>query len=380
MPLIFVSYRRDDSASIVGRLADKLWEEFGSRQVFMDVDAIPLGMDFRNVLEEAVRKAEVMLVLIGPNWVSSFDHDGLRRLDNPNDFVRMEIEYALRANLRVIPVMLEHAHMPRAEELPLSLRQLTRRHGLSLSSTSFRRDCESIINTLREGTALSPAAIPSSLPLPPALASIAGELVHSTQPPARTAHWKLMLLSKFASLLGLQSAVTGPDLGSAHPAVPAAPSHFALSSVDTLTNTRDEVFMSYSRDDTPVMRKVREWLGRSEISVWTDEKLVPGTPSWKKAVEIAIESSNCFIILLTPNAKKSNIVEMELTYALAQERIILPVLAVGTNRTAVPLDIINRQWTDIRDEFETGMTRLAEAIITYRSATSAGLSSAALIR
>lgn len=115
------------------------------------------------------------------------------------------------------------------------------------------------------------------------------------------------------------------------------------------------------------MQRVRRRLANNDILVWTDDNLELGTPSWKKAIQWAIETSPCFIILLTPNAKQSDVVEMELGYALAQERVILPVLAGGTNRTSVPLEIINRQWTDIREEFEAGMARLVQAVNTHRS-------------
>jgi hypothetical protein len=117
------------------------------------------------------------------------------------------------------------------------------------------------------------------------------------------------------------------------------------------------------------MEKVHERLAISEISVWTDKQLRPGTPSWPKSIQSAIEKCPLFIILLTPSAKASDAVTTELAYALAHNRIILPILAEGDDKTAVPLQIITRQWTDIRDEFELGMTGLVEAIQTYRSST-----------
>ena len=105
-------------------LAEKLYNEFGNQHVFMDIDGIPMGMDFRNVLEVAVRKADVMLVLIGPTWLTSHSEDG-RRLDDPNDFVTMEIEYALRADVPVVPVLIDQATMLQPGQLPASLRQLS---------------------------------------------------------------------------------------------------------------------------------------------------------------------------------------------------------------------------------------------------------------
>jgi hypothetical protein len=331
-------------------LAEKLYKEFGKQHVFMDVDAIPMGMDFRNVLEVAVRKADVMLVLIGPTWLTSRSEDG-RRLDNPNDFVRMEIEYALRADVPVVPVLIDEAAMPQPGQLPESLRQLAYRLAISLSAASLQADFQGLLQFLRRSLSQLRPSVPG---LP---SSLSGR--------APTAHWKLRLLSWLATLLGVRPAPNERESN-----------NLREETVVQLASTRPtpktaagdgEVFMSYARDDTSLMQRVRERLTRSEISVWTDDKLEPGTASWKKAIELAIEKSPCFIILLTPNAKNSSVVEMELGYALAQERIILPILAGGTNRTAVPMEIINRQWTDIREEFEVGMARLIQAVTAYRS-------------
>jgi hypothetical protein len=351
MPNIFISYRRDDAPDFAMRLRDRLDREFGRDRIFMDVDDIPVGMDFRNVLELALRNIDVMVVLIGPHWLTSGTERGQRRLDDPNDFVRMEIEYALRADVHVVPVLMGDAKMPRSQELPPALRQLPYRLAVAVSHASFDRDVRLLFSALREPAESAQTAERISEPT-------------NVVPPS----WKLVLLSKVASLLGIPSAPQAPkfdkiqqvSIQTVKSTVPARP-------LRPNTNQHD-AFMSYSRDDATIMQKVRHRLARSEISVWTDDRLDPGTPSWKKAVQSAIENAPCFIILLTPSAKQSHTVEMELGYALAHERIVLPILANGTNRTAVPFEIINRQWTDIRQEFEVGMTRLVEAIMTYRSA------------
>ena len=93
---VFISYRRDDSAGQAGRIQDRLEREFGRDLLFMDVDAIPLGMNFVKVLHEEVAKCGVLLAVIGPNWLELRDEAGNRRLDNPNDFVRIEIAASTR--------------------------------------------------------------------------------------------------------------------------------------------------------------------------------------------------------------------------------------------------------------------------------------------
>src|SRR5688500_12486113 len=109
MPKIFISYRRADSRAHTGRLYDRLVATFGEASVFMDVNNnnIPLGRDFRDVLRESVAECDVLLALIGRSWLTIVDENGARRIDNPNYFVRIEIESALqRTDCLVIPVIL----------------------------------------------------------------------------------------------------------------------------------------------------------------------------------------------------------------------------------------------------------------------------------
>src|SRR5262245_47821980 len=109
---IFISYRRDDSAGHAGRVMDRLEQEFGRDYLFMDVDSIPLGTDFVRILREEVAKCTVLLAVIGPRWSEVRDEDGTPRLNNPNDFVRIEIAAALQRNISVIPILLDGAKIP----------------------------------------------------------------------------------------------------------------------------------------------------------------------------------------------------------------------------------------------------------------------------
>ncbi|MFI0400863.1 MAG: toll/interleukin-1 receptor domain-containing protein [Thiolinea sp.] len=134
MPRIFISYRRDDSGYIAGMLAERLEAVFGSDSVFIDVDAIPLGVDFREYLNQAVAKSELMLALMGNEWLNVKNAQGLRRLDDPADFVRIEIEAALKRQIPVVPVLLEQARMPLEAELPPSLQPLAFRNAAEIRS------------------------------------------------------------------------------------------------------------------------------------------------------------------------------------------------------------------------------------------------------
>lgn len=128
MPTIFISYRREDSVASAGRIHDKLVPRFGQKSVFMDVDAIPFGVDFRQHIADAVAKCDVLLALIGEQWLT-VSQNGQRRLDDPRDFVRIEIEAALQRGIPVIPVLLGGTAMPTADKLPAALAELSYRNA-----------------------------------------------------------------------------------------------------------------------------------------------------------------------------------------------------------------------------------------------------------
>ena len=146
---IFISYRRDDSAGHAGRVMDRLEHEFGRDHLFMDVDSIPLGMDFVKILREEVGKCDVLLAVIGPRWFDARDDDGNRRLDIPNDFVRIEIAAALQRNISVIPILLDGARIPKADQLPDDLKGLASRNGLDVRHASFRSDVDRLIRSIK---------------------------------------------------------------------------------------------------------------------------------------------------------------------------------------------------------------------------------------
>ena len=145
---IFINYRRGDDPGYAGRLCDQLREAFGTNQVFMDAQDIAPGDDFVKVLTDQVSSCDVLLVVIGKTWTKAKDADGERRLDNPQDFVRIEIEAALRLGKRVVPVLVNRAEMPTAEQLPESLRALVRRNAVRLTHERFNSDVQGLISDL----------------------------------------------------------------------------------------------------------------------------------------------------------------------------------------------------------------------------------------
>lgn len=148
MSKIFISYRREDTAPYAGRLCDKLREYFGKDNVFMDIDTIRPGVDFVDELAGAIGSCDAFISVIGDQWLSITDESGNRRLDNKNDYIRMETASALSRNILVIPVLVEGANMPKAEDLPEDLKQLARRQAHELSDKRWDYDTKQLISAL----------------------------------------------------------------------------------------------------------------------------------------------------------------------------------------------------------------------------------------
>ncbi|MEM8810654.1 MAG: toll/interleukin-1 receptor domain-containing protein [Cyanobacteria bacterium P01_G01_bin.38] len=148
---IFISYRRSDSIHEAGRIYDKLAGVFGPAHVFKDVDDIPYGADFVTYLEQAVAQCDVLISLIGKSWLEVTDAQGRRRLDDPHDFVRIEIASALTRDILVLPVLLNGATMPSAGRLPENLQALARRNAAQVRhDPDFHSDMERVIDDLED--------------------------------------------------------------------------------------------------------------------------------------------------------------------------------------------------------------------------------------
>jgi tetratricopeptide (TPR) repeat protein len=167
---IFINYRRDDSIGMAGRLHDRLAQVFGRENIFMDVDNIPVGEDFVAHLNNQVAACDVVLAVIGPAWLKK-DKSGRRRLNEPGDWVAIEIAAALTRNIRVIPILVDGARMPRESDLPDSVRPLARRQAAEVRHAHFGKDAEALVERMREALAadakLRKAAAAPAAPKPP---------------------------------------------------------------------------------------------------------------------------------------------------------------------------------------------------------------------
>ena len=200
---VFISYRRDDAQGEARHLFDDLKRHFGADRIFMDVTTIRPGEDFRKVIDSAVASCDVLVALIGKEWAKSVDAAGKRRLDNGKDFVRFETAAALKRDVRVIPVLVQGASMPEADELPEDLKPLAYRNALELSHTRWDFDVRVLIETLDRlvaspsGTPDQPAPDGSGAP-PPASGG------HSASTPSR-----VLTTGPIAVLCGVNTLLLG---------------------------------------------------------------------------------------------------------------------------------------------------------------------------
>ena len=182
---VFINYRRDDAKSEAGRLFDWLSHYFGKGQIFMDVSgSIEPGLEFDRVIDNAVGSCDALIVIIGKQWVTVRDENGKRRLDDPHDFVRLEIGAALKRDIRVIPVLVQGAAMPAESDLPDDLKRLAKRQATEISDNRWEYDTGQLVKVLEKaGVRPQPAQTTVSaehatpLPAQPAKKKMSGKAI-----------------------------------------------------------------------------------------------------------------------------------------------------------------------------------------------------------
>jgi hypothetical protein len=206
-PRVFINYRREDSPGSAGRLYDHLAEEIPAEHLFMDVDAIAPGVDFVNEIERAVKSCDVLLVIIGRSWLTAVDRQGKRRLDDPDDFVRLEIATALKHDVRLIPVLVDGATMPAVGDIPRDIQALVRRNAVEISHQRFATDSRHLAHALLAGEAapkpghergLAPAAAARPLVVP------SGGIPHAPVP-----MWRALAVSATVFAILSSGAIAG---------------------------------------------------------------------------------------------------------------------------------------------------------------------------
>lgn len=225
---VFISYRREDTRHLAGRLHDRIVTHLRKVRVFMDVDTISPGDDFSEAITRAVSSCRVLVALIGTQWLSIADPKGRRRLDNQNDWVRKEIGVALARGIRVIPVLVDGASMPSADELPADLVPLTDRNAVRIDHETFAADADALISAIeRDLAAQDEPTVPTLRARARAVGSSAtiyrdraadpAAYIQQTIPPGvsrgrallRTGLWILTFLMDFITAGGLGLTLSG---------------------------------------------------------------------------------------------------------------------------------------------------------------------------
>ncbi len=250
---IFISYRREDSEGETGRLFDDLVRAFGNDAVFMDVAGIDPGIDFRKAIDDNVSCCGVLLAVIGPTWATIAEEGGQRRLDNTNDYVRLELASALARNIPVIPVLVHDAGMPRPEQLPDNLKDLAYRNSVEITHARWNSDVQLLIQALAQyvhatkATEADPvhATLPVQMPPPHAEPEAAPARTQSNTPMVLGLAAFAVIVIALVVFFALRHPAPSPDDGAATPlngqwTNPAASEHGAVAQL-AITGSRNQL-------------------------------------------------------------------------------------------------------------------------------------------
>jgi len=264
---IFISYRRDDSEGETGRLHDHLCNgHFSDEELFLDVEDIATGVNFKDAVEKAIDECSVMLVMIGTNWESSTDAGGNRRLDNPDDMVRHEIRTAITSDKRLFPILVKGAKMPKADKLPDDIRDLAFQNAIEIRHAHFRNDVTGLVTTLRqalteiEGYSKEPANATVIRQKENALKELRFKLIGATDSPLfeyRTKNNYLPVLgdgNPDANIVFLGEALGKAEAEQGRPFI--GPSGDVLATMlKTINLRREDVYVTNTILDRPVDNK-----------------------------------------------------------------------------------------------------------------------------
>ena len=391
MPRIYISYRRDDGGAYAGRLYDQLSLRFGSASVFLDVSALEPGADFSQVIGDAVRSTDAVLVIIGPAWLS-------QRLQDPDDFIRSEIVAAIAAGKLVLPVLVEGAHMPSADELPSDLADLAKRQALVLSSAAWQRDVERLVSILEGMPGLQAAAAPSRAPdsphdraqgislvmagvefeaaasdLPAVALAVAGqeggvraELVRQVEELRRAP------MSDRAKALSLGFAVEGiVGLEALGAAVESLGDSIRSARTEGELH-RVELFYSYSHRDEELRSELEKHLTilrrHGLIRDWHDRKIAAGS-EWRGQIDEHLEQAQLILLLISADFIASDYCyDVEMARAMERHRTgaarVVPVVLRPVYWKGAPFGELQALPTDAKAITQYGNRDEAFMIVT----------------
>ena len=227
---IFICYRRDDTAGWAGRLQVDLQAGLPGTVVFRDIDAIPPGVKFDEYIAEAVGTCDVLIAMIGPRWLNAADAQGVRRLDDPNDLIRLEISTCLKRDIRVIPALVGGADLPAARDLPDDIRELSRRQAYELSDSRWTADCRKLVAALRPILGISRVSRPLvAAGIVGLVLLIAGFLVWRNAADATGEDGVTAAAPPISPIPSSDAGAAAPDAGATQTSVDGAPSSAGIS-------------------------------------------------------------------------------------------------------------------------------------------------------
>ena len=331
MAKIFITYRRDDAAGYAQAIHSQLIQHFSKDQVFMDIDTLQPGVDFVRVIENAVGEIDVLLVLIGKRW-ATVGSGATSRLNDPKDFVRLEISTALARDINVIPVLVDGMTMPSAETLPESLKSLSRRNAIEISNTRFNYDVDRLITEVRKVLDTTEAQRKGE-----------GGRRH-WEAEARRIEEERNRAQREAEQrrLEFKEGQRTDDEG------------WDRAAVET-----GKIFFSYARADSEFVLKLAEELRSIGTNLWLDQLDIPGGTRWDDAVEEALHASPCLLVVLSPASVTSDNVKDETSFGLENRKTIVPVLYKDC---AIPFRLKRLQYIDFRVGYDDGFKRLVQAL------------------
>jgi hypothetical protein len=364
---VFISYRRQDSAPFAGRLYDLLSNAIGSDRIFFDVEYVP-GYSHLSVVEPAIAQSEVVLVVIGPEWLLS------GKLDDPHDVVRQEIETALRLDKVIIPVLADEARIPSSSELPSSIAPLIRRNAVSLRRERFRADAQGLIHAIQQ--ALAESVHPADTRSRETVADAGWNAVkqsnrteelrdyiarYPSTPQAYLAQQRIEELlwgeiqkspSTIAVLTYLTEYPNGLRKADARTwlAERLDSARKELTELETQKETlerevrlivgpetgfRNDVFVSYSKAEPEVTKAVVAALEAEGYKTWWDTNLVSGD-EFSDVIRRELVGSRAVVVIWTPTSVKSKWVKAEATMADFDDKLV-PIRPRSLDPRDIPL-------------------------------------------
>lgn len=312
-PKIFISYRREDTKWVATTLRDALRKRFGSDSVFLDIDNIPVGVDFRVHIQNAIGRCDIVLVIIGTRWAAPIPNSSHRRIDEPDDYLRLEIEAALNRNIPVVPVLIDDTPMPAEFELPASLKELRYRQATRLRwGNDLNRDKELVLIQVSEALGIHQSscgpALEASPPLP--VDEAAEEKTKVGPPPhdgAPRGSQAFVAESPEANVDPSQTSATTPlpdsrkrapsDVSS--PPLEATAASNPATSAPPIASSSLDVFISARSSDSAAAVKVYEFLESLGLRVFYSEISLPrmAKSNFREQIDAAVDGATHFVLV-----------------------------------------------------------------------------------